>query len=57
MDYNNINNIENIEVLNFGIHSEYRGKKLGTKLMYFIKTKGKIIILSTDDDAINIIRG
>jgi len=46
------NNIENIEVLHFGIHSEYRGKKLGTELMDFIKSKGKTIILSTDDDAI-----
>jgi len=46
------NNIENIEVLHFGIHPEYRGKKLGTELMDFIKMKQKTIILSTDDDAI-----
>ncbi|MCL1812273.1 MAG: GNAT family N-acetyltransferase [Treponema sp.] len=46
------NNIENIEVLHFGIHPEYRGKKLGTELMDFIKMKHKTIILSTDDDAI-----
>jgi ribosomal protein S18 acetylase RimI-like enzyme len=46
------NNTENIEVLHFGIHPEYRGKKLGTELMDFIKMKNKTIILSTDDDAI-----
>ena len=46
------NNFENIEVLHFGIHPEYRGKKLGTELMNFIKMKQKTIILSTDDDAI-----
>jgi inorganic pyrophosphatase len=45
-------NIENIEVLNFGIHPEYRGKKLGTELMDFIKRNNKTMILSTDDDAI-----
>jgi len=46
------NNNENIEVLHFGIHPEYRGKKLGTELIDYIKNKGKTIILSTDDDAI-----
>ena len=47
-----MNNIYNIEVLHFGIHPEYRGKKLGTELMDFIKMKTNKIILSTDDDAI-----
>jgi len=46
------NNLENIEVLHFGVHPEYRGNKLGTELMDYIKEKGKTIILSTDDDAI-----
>jgi ribosomal protein S18 acetylase RimI-like enzyme len=46
------NNNENIEVLHLGTHPEYRGKKLGTELMDYIKNKGKTIILSTDDDAI-----
>jgi len=46
------NNFENIEVLHFGVHPEYRDNKLGTELMDYIKEKGKTIILSTDDDAI-----
>ena len=46
------NNVENIEVLHFGIHPKYRGIKLGTKLMDYIKIKNKPIILETDDDAI-----
>lgn len=45
-------NKENNEILHFGIHPEYRGKKLGTELIDFIKSKGKTMILSTDDDAI-----
>jgi inorganic pyrophosphatase len=45
-------NIENLEVLHFGIHPEYRGKNLGTELMDFIKKNNKTIILGTDDDAI-----
>jgi inorganic pyrophosphatase len=43
---------ENIEVLHFGIHPEYRGKNLGTELMDFVKKEKMTIILSTDDDAI-----
>ena len=46
------NNLENIEVLHFGVHPEYRGNNLGTELMDYIKEKGKTIVLSTDDDAI-----
>jgi ribosomal protein S18 acetylase RimI-like enzyme len=46
------NNMENNEVLHFGIHQKYRGMKLGTELMDFIKIKNKPIILETDDDAI-----
>jgi ribosomal protein S18 acetylase RimI-like enzyme len=45
-------NLENNEVLHFGIHPKYRGIKLGTELMDFIKIKNKPIILETDDDAI-----
>ena len=45
-------NIENIQISNFGIHPEYRGKNLGTELMDFIKRNNKTMILSTDDDAI-----
>jgi inorganic pyrophosphatase len=44
--------IENIEILHFGIHPEYRGKHLGTELMDYIKGENKTMILSTDDDAI-----
>ena len=45
-------NIENVEILHFGIHPEYRGKHLGTELMDYIKNKGITMVLSTDDDAI-----
>jgi inorganic pyrophosphatase len=45
-------NTENIEILHFGIHPEYRGKHLGTELMNFIKKENKTMLLSTDDDAI-----
>jgi inorganic pyrophosphatase len=45
-------NIEDIEILHFGIHPEYRGKNLGTELMDYIKNKAVTMILSTDDDAI-----
>jgi len=48
----NKSNIENVEILHFGIHPEYRGKQLGTELMDFIKNKGTTMVLSTDDDAI-----
>jgi inorganic pyrophosphatase len=47
-----IENVDNIEVLHFGIHTEYRGKNLGSELMNYIKNKGKTIKLSTDEDAI-----
>jgi inorganic pyrophosphatase len=45
-------NMENIEILHFGIHPEYRGKNLGTELMHFIKKENKTMLLSTDDNAI-----
>ncbi|MDR1302093.1 MAG: GNAT family N-acetyltransferase [Treponema sp.] len=45
-------NIKNIEIVHFGIHPEYRGKHLGTKLMDYIKRKNKTMILSTDDHGI-----
>jgi ribosomal protein S18 acetylase RimI-like enzyme len=44
-------NTENIEVLHFGIHPEFRGRKFGTELMDYIKIKNKAILLSTDNDA------
>ena len=44
--------VEEIEVLHFGIHPEYRGRNLGTELMDFIKKENKNITLTTDDDAI-----
>jgi inorganic pyrophosphatase len=44
--------VENIEILDFGIHPEYRGKQLGTELMDYIKGENKTMIFSTDDDAI-----
>jgi inorganic pyrophosphatase len=44
--------VENIEILHFGIHPEYRGKKLGTELMDFIKNENKDMVLTTDDDAV-----
>ena len=46
------NNEENIEILHFGIHPEYRGKDFGTELMDCIKAKNRTMVLSTDDDAI-----
>jgi inorganic pyrophosphatase len=45
-------NIEDIEILHFGIHPEYRGKNLGKELMDFIKKENKTMMLTTDDDAI-----
>jgi inorganic pyrophosphatase len=45
-------NVENIEILHFGIHPEYRGKGLGTELMNFIKKENRTMVLNTDDDAI-----
>ena len=45
-------NIENVEILHFGVHPEYRGKHLGTELMDYIRSRGITMILSTDDDAI-----
>ncbi|MCL2833756.1 MAG: GNAT family N-acetyltransferase, partial [Treponema sp.] len=42
----------NIEVLHFGIHPGFRGRKQGTRLMDYIKAKNKTLILETDDDAI-----
>jgi inorganic pyrophosphatase len=45
-------NAENIEVLHFGIHPEYRDRHLGTELMDYIKKWNKVITLTTDDDAI-----
>jgi len=47
---------ENIEILHYGIHPEYRGMNLGTELMDYIKNKGKTMTLSTDDDAIEFYR-
>jgi inorganic pyrophosphatase len=44
--------IENIEILHFGIHPEYRGKNFGKELMDFIKKENKTMTLTTDDDAI-----
>ena len=46
------NNTDNIEVLHFGIHPEYRSRKLGSELMDYIKQEKKTIILETDDDAV-----
>ena len=45
-------NTENMEILHFGIHPEYRGMNLGTELMDHIKNTGITMVLSTDDDAI-----
>ena len=45
-------NSENIEVLHFGIHPEYRDKRLGNELMNFIEKENKTIELTTDDDAV-----
>ncbi|MDR3139692.1 MAG: GNAT family N-acetyltransferase [Treponema sp.] len=45
-------NAENIEIMHFGIHPEYRGKRLGTELMDYIKKENKRMVLTTDDDAI-----
>jgi len=45
-------NTENTEILHLGAHSKYRGMKLGTEAINFIKKENKTIILSTDDDAI-----
>jgi inorganic pyrophosphatase len=50
-------NLENNEILHFGIHPEYRGKHLGSELMDFIKAKKKTMILNTDDDAIEFYKG
>jgi inorganic pyrophosphatase len=44
--------IDDIEILDFGIHPEYRGKHLGTELMDFIKKENKTMYLTTDNDAI-----
>jgi ribosomal protein S18 acetylase RimI-like enzyme len=45
-------NVEDIEILDFGIHPEYRGKHLGTELMDFIKKENKTMRLTTDDGAV-----
>ena len=45
-------NTDNIDILHFGIHPEYRGKKLGTELMDFIKKEKMTMKLTTDDDAV-----
>jgi ribosomal protein S18 acetylase RimI-like enzyme len=44
--------LDKIEILHFGVHPEYRGKNLGTELMDYIKDKKKMMVLTTDDDAI-----
>jgi len=46
------NNSNNIQVSNFAIHPEYRGKKIGSELMDYIMKLNKTIILETDDDAV-----
>lgn len=46
------NSPDELEILHFGIHPEYRDKKLGTELMDYIKKENKTMTLTTDDDAI-----
>ena len=43
---------DNIQISNFAIHPEYRGMKIGSELMDYIKKQNKTIILETDDDAV-----
>lgn len=50
-------NSDDIEILHFGVHPEYRGKHLGTELMDYIKKEKKTMILNTDDDAIEFYKG